>query len=109
KDVEKFRAELKLALFVERKVLKDGEVKSVEAGAGGLRDASQVRKGASTDSARGWIRKGTRSSRRIQSRVIVEPAEFSEAIVVETDLQGLPGVDRKSTRLNSSHRTISYA
>jgi len=92
KDVEDFRAELKLALLVERKVLKDGEVKSVEAGAGGLRDASQVRKGASTDSARGWIREGTRSSRRIQKRVIVEPAEFSEAIVVETDLQGLPGV-----------------
>src|SRR5205809_3700988 len=37
KDVEDFRAELKLALLVERKVLKDGEVKSVEAGAGGHR------------------------------------------------------------------------
>src|SRR5213594_1647824 len=69
KDVEDFRAELKLALLVERKVLKDGEVKSVEAGAGGLRDASQVRKGASTDSARGWIREGTRSS-RIQPRAL---------------------------------------
>src|SRR5438093_1922797 len=41
KDVEDFRAELKLALLVERKVLKDGEVKSVEAESACLCETTQ--------------------------------------------------------------------
>src|SRR5437588_1809 len=53
-----------------------------------------------------WIRQGTCSSRRIQSRVIVEPAEFSEAIVVETDLQGLPGVQRAAA---NALQSVVYA
>src|SRR5438034_10766903 len=65
--------------FVSGAMAKAGKVLTVS-----LHDALPI---SSTDSARGWIREGTRSSRRIQSRVIVEPTEFSEAIVVETDLQ----------------------
>jgi hypothetical protein len=54
-DVKDFRAELKLTFFVERKILKDGKVQTVEAGTWNLRDSAQVGKGAGTDSARGWV------------------------------------------------------
>src|SRR5260221_1478106 len=84
--VEHLRAELELALLADRKVFEDGEIQAVEPRTGRLGDPTEVRKGAGINRASIRIGERTCRSRRIQSRVVVEPAGFSKAIVVTTDL-----------------------
>src|SRR5204862_2152283 len=95
--VEHLRTELELALLAERKVLEDGEIQAMEARTRSLRNPTQVCKGAGINRASSRIRERTRRPRRIQSRVVAEPAGFSKAIVVTTDLQGPVGEQRATT------------
>src|SRR5690625_5315692 len=55
---------------------------------------------------------GTRDIRRLGGLIALMPVSFTIALFGSFSMAGLPpfnGLDRKSTRLNSSHVAISYA
>src|SRR5258707_5040444 len=80
--VKDFRAELKLTLLADRKVLKDGKVQAMEPGTGNLRDTSQVCRGAGAN--------GTRS-RIGESRRVTEPTGLAVAVSMNAELERLAG------------------
>src|SRR3989449_6284871 len=57
---------------------------------------------------RRFLRRVAREGER-QHRVVVDAAVVKQLLVLEHEAEVAPQVDRKSTRLNSSHGYISYA
>src|SRR5256885_11952674 len=71
-----------------------------------FRSLTQRERGVLNGVAKGWTNKEIANSLGISAHTVREHVQH---IMEKTDSRTRTGIDRKSTRLNSSHLVISYA